>query len=639
MKLDCRRCGTPVPIPPEATLSPSATLVCPGCGARYARRRGGSSGATSAATIPPAPPGTGVRSTPKTATPADPQRTTPAGGGSRRTDSLADPDESPFRQGELVAGRYRVLRFIARGGMGEVYEAEDLELRQTVALKTVHSRDARQALAVERFKREIHLARRVTHPNVCRIYDVGYHTFPAGEPMIFLSMELLEGETLSQRLKRTGPLTTEEALPLVSQMIDALAAAHAAGVVHRDFKSENVFLVPGPDGLRVVVTDFGVARGVEYDEFAAGVTVADAAVGTPAYMAPEQIEGGAITPSIDQYALGVVMFEAVTGQLPFAGETPIATAVKRLTQPAPSPREMVPGLDPLWVEVIERCLARQPADRFPSLRQVRQALHGAVTVADLAPTAGLPLPADPAPRATDPVASERRRRQKLLLAALSVALVLALVQAVIRIRSSLESPLGEAGEVRRAVAVVPFRNVAGREEFEWLSVGLAEMVSSELRAGEGLRTVPGDAVARAGLDLALGTGDEIPVEKLARLKTRLGADFVVTGSFTVLGSAPAANVRLAVRAEDTWSHETLGEAVESGGEQELFDLVARVGTRLRQLMGGAERRGRSSGEDAGPRSPRAARLYSEGLVKLRAFEPRPRSSGWSRPRPPSRRIR
>ena len=533
---------------------------------------------------------------------------------------MGDAELNQFRSGELVAERYRITRFIARGGMGEVYEAEDLELRQTVALKTVHPREARHDLAVERFKREIHLARRVTHPNVCRIYDVGYHTWLDGESVIFLSMELLDGETLAQLLKRRGPLEPSEALPLVTQMMEALTAAHAAGVVHRDFKSENVFLVPSGGEIRVVVTDFGVARGVEYDEFAARVTVADAAVGTPAYMAPEQVEGAAITPSIDQYALGVVMFELVTGRLPFAGDTPLATAVKRLTQAAPSPEEAVPGLDPVWVQVIRRCLARRPEDRFSSIRDARQALAGAPgTPENLTVGTTTHVPAVSA--ASKPAAPPRRRRQIWLLAGLSIALLLALVQAVVRIRTSLESPLGEAGEVRRAVAVVPFRNLAQREEFDWLSVALAEMVASELRAGEGLRTVSGDAVARAGVDLALGASDELSAEKLSRLKSRLGADYVVAGSFTILGKAPAASVRLAVRVEDTWKRETIGEAVESGGEQQLFDLVTRVGVRLRQLLGGVERRAGSKGSEVTPRNPRAARLYSEGLLKLRTFEP------------------
>ena len=500
--------------------------------------------------------------------------------------------------------------------MGEVYEAEDLELLQPVALKTVLPRDAAHDVAIERFKREIHLARKVTHANVCRIYDVGYHARPDGSSVIFLTMELLDGETLSHRIQRQGPLSPEEGLPIARQMIAALAAAHSAGVIHRDFKSENVFLVPGADAARVVVTDFGVARGVEQDQFAAQVTITDAAVGTPAYMAPEQIEGGTLTAAADQYALGVVLFEMVTGRLPFAGDTPLATAVKRLTQAPPSPEELIPGLDAQWVEVIRRCMARYPEQRFGSVVEAGRALEGEGAAAHSFERAEqvVAVPSAPAP-------NPKRRKQVRLLAAVLVLLLLAVVQAVVRVRRALESPLGDPGEIRRAVAVVPFRNLAQREEFEWLSVALAEMVASELRAGAGLRTVSGDDVARARVDLGLALTDQPSNEVISTLRSRLGTDYIVLGSYAVLGSGESTSVRLAVRIEDAGKGEMLGEAVESGGENELFDLVSRVGGRLRELLGSAARSARAATIAAAPTQPRAARLYSEGLLKLRSFEP------------------
>jgi eukaryotic-like serine/threonine-protein kinase len=650
-KLDCRRCGSPIPIPAEVTLQPTAVLTCGSCGARYARRAGSSTPATVA-----------------TVAPREPAPETPQGA-TRILGTI--PGATLFRADDVVAERYRIRRFIARGGMGEVYEAEDLELRQPVALKTVHPRDAAHEVAIERFKREIYLARRVTHANVCRIYDVGYHARADGASVIFLTMELLEGETLSERVRRKGILAPAEALPIARQMIAALTAAHSAGVIHRDFKSENVFLVPGASGTRVVVTDFGVARGIEQDQFAAQVTIVDAAVGTPAYMAPEQIEGGTLTAAIDQYALGVVLFEMVTGELPFAGDTPLATAVKRLTQAPPSPDERIPGLAPLWVEVIRRCMARYPGDRFPSVEAVERALSGELSATaskpaggptepvpsgigggsqsagSSAPVGGLPVhgtsvstvsgagtiassgtrdvPAAgtttgelaPARRARDP----KRRRQVWMLAAVSLLLALAVVQAVVRVRRSLESRLGDPGEIRRAVAVVPFRNLAQRAEFEWLSVALAEMVASELRAGEGLRTIAGEDVARARVDLGLGETEKPTGEVISTLRSRLGTDFVVLGSYAVLGTGEAASVRLAVRVEDAGGGQTLGEAVETGGEAQLFQLVAQVGVRLRELLGSAARDSRPSEVASAPANPRAARLYSEGLLKLRNFEP------------------
>ena len=270
--------------------------------------------------------------------------------------------------------------------MGELYEAEDLELRERVALKTVLSTIAQDERSILQFKREVHLARQVTHPNVCRIYDVFRHRLQAadGTPreVMFLVMELLHGETLADKLHRDGRFQTTNLLPIARQMAAALAAAHQVGVVHRDFKSQNVMLVKpsaAEQETRVVVTDFGLARRSTHDQATAfSLSFADTGEisGTPAYMAPEQVEGGAVTPATDVYAFGVVLYELVTGVWPFVADTPLGTAVKRLHQDPPPPSVHVPGVDPRWEATILRCLARQPADRFASVGDVVASLEG-----------------------------------------------------------------------------------------------------------------------------------------------------------------------------------------------------------------------------------------------------------------------
>ena len=272
-----------------------------------------------------------------------------------------------FAEGQIVAARFRIVRFIAAGGMGELYEAEDSELHEHVALKTIRPEIAQDANAIARFKREAFLARQVTHPNICRIFDLFRHQPSGPGPAItFVTMELLAGETLADRLRR-GRLTVDEALPLVAQMAAALDAAHQVGVVHRDFKSNNVMLVPQPDGTpRIVVTDFGLA--VRPEDIASGdharPTMSGQILGTPDYMAPEQVEGGELTPATDVYALGLVMYEMVTGKRPFAAATPLAAAVRRLSEPPRPPGDLVPDLDHTWESAILRCLERRPGDRF-----------------------------------------------------------------------------------------------------------------------------------------------------------------------------------------------------------------------------------------------------------------------------------
>jgi hypothetical protein len=278
--------------------------------------------------------------------------------------------------GDLLAGRFRIVRFIGRGGMGDVYEAEDLELGERVALKTVRAEIAHLAGAIDRFRREIHLARRVTHSNVCRIFDVFRHrpegAGPEGE-ITFFSMELLDGDTLERRLRDGGRMTPAAARPIVSQMAEGLSAAHRAGVIHRDFKPANIMLVAANGEMRAVITDFGLARTYEEGE---GLTLRGDILGTPSYMAPEQVTGGEVTAATDIYSFGCVLYEMVTGAPPFVGTNSFSTAFKRLQEDPRPPQQHVPGLDPAWDAAILRCLERAPAERFAQARDVAAALAG-----------------------------------------------------------------------------------------------------------------------------------------------------------------------------------------------------------------------------------------------------------------------
>ncbi len=296
---------------------------------------------------------------------------------------------------QLLSGRFRIEAFVAGGGMGQVYRAHDLELDVPVALKTIHPEIASEPASLRRFKREVLLARSVTHANVCRIYDLWHDDVTQAT---FLTMEFLSGQTVGERIRARGPFSPEDALPLVHQMCIALDAAHRAGVVHRDFKSSNVILVPDGGGYRAVITDFGVAISVEPHVAARRSTMGGEArirnidagdvterlnatqasspgiVGTPAYMSPEQVVGGPTGPQSDLYALGVVIFEMRTGRLPFRGASPIETALARLRSDPPSPSTFA-DVDEVWERVILRLLSRDPGDRFPTAREVVSALE------------------------------------------------------------------------------------------------------------------------------------------------------------------------------------------------------------------------------------------------------------------------
>ena len=501
-----------------------------------------------------------------------------------------------FTPGAGVSARYRIVRFVAAGGMGEVYEAEDLELGGTVALKTLRSDVAADPRALERFRQEIALARQVTHPNVCRIFDVGWHRedTSAGSPGVaFLTMEFLKGETLAEHLRREGPMAAEQALPLLHQMAEGLAAAHKAGVVHRDFKSANVMLVPTEDRVRAVVTDFGLARTGPAQAGSSGGEI----VGTPAYMAPEQLEGGSVSPATDVYAFGVVMCEVLLGRRGLSGDSP------RDGDPTPAQEEAAPerkgvALKARWASVIGRCMELAPSSRFKDA----QVLLGAMDRA-----AG-------------------RRGWITWVAAAAALGLLALAVAVPYVQSRRggggQGPQPAAVRAGRAsVAVLGFKNLSGKPEAAWLSTALSEMLTTELAAGDRLRTVPGEAVSRMKLELGVPDAESLAPDTLTKIRANLGADYVVMGSYVALGGA-GSPVRLDVRLQDAAAGETVAALAETGTEDRLFDLTSSAGAALRAKLGaGAVTAAQAAEAQAGlPSGAEAARLYARGLENLRRFE-------------------
>ncbi len=321
--------------------------------------------------------------------------------------------------GELVADRFRIIRFIAEGGMGEVYEAEDTVLGDRVALKFLSRRSIGDEHVMRRFRREIQLARKVTHHNVCRLHDLAQHTptsgMLAGQEVTFVTMELLEGDTLEDHLARRGRFSEEQALPLILQMSEALSAAHAAGVIHRDFKTSNVMLVPDvasaplrgdaadDSGLRVVVTDFGLARPTVRDpaDTRTPLTGETRIVGTADYMSPEQLYGEEVSPASDVYALGVVIFEMMTGNKPYTASNPMSLLAKRVSEPPASPRDFVPDLDQDFTSVILDCLKTDPTERLHTPRDVIVALAGEDAVFRGHSSATLRVPTGVLPRQTE----------------------------------------------------------------------------------------------------------------------------------------------------------------------------------------------------------------------------------------------
>jgi eukaryotic-like serine/threonine-protein kinase len=527
-----------------------------------------------------------------------------------KRETEAAPRSQRLSDGEFLAGRFRIVRFLASGGMGEVYEAEDEELRERVAIKTIRPEILIQPNSLARFRREVHLARQVTHPNVCRVFDLFRHNPASGEnphELVFISMELLHGPHLGQRLKDGGRMSTAEALPLIRQMASALAAAHAVGIVHRDFKPQNVVLVPvaGQNRRRAVVTDFGLALQPQASS-EASLSTGPGLLGTPAYMSPEQIEGRPATAASDIYALGLVTYEMVTGNRPFQGDTPMSAAMKRLSEVPIPPRKFQPGLSSEWESVILRCLERDPAKRFANAEGVALTLAGE----DATQSRVGALPGSP--------------KRRMLIVAFAVLLVVAAVLGYeVRHREGSDGRTPPKVNPRRSVAVLGFKNLSGKPDEGWLSTALSEMLTTELSSGEHLRTVPGENLAQMKASLGIQDADGYGKETLGRIHRVVDADEVLVGSYLALGKETGGKVHLDLKLQDVGAGETTAAIVEDGTEDQLPELVSRAGAALLQKLGVSDLTPAQSAELTASVShnPEANRLYAEGLVKLRDYDP------------------
>ena len=285
------------------------------------------------------------------------------GGGTTRPLGDNGPRSAEPQVGELFAGRYEIQTVLGKGGMGVVYRALDRDLEDLVAIKTLRS-DAVSAdpTLLDRFKQEIRLARRITHPNILRTHDLG-----EANGLRYLSMEYVKGITLKHLVESDEILPTPVALRIAKQMCAGLAAAHEAGVIHRDIKPQNILIEPS-GGLKIM--DFGIARLTE-DR---GMTATGTVIGTPDYMSPEQARGLPLDFRSDIYSMGVVLYELFTGALPFEGDSPLAVVLKHVQERPPSPQTKNPKIDPKVAAIVLKCMQKDPADRFQSVNDLYEAL-------------------------------------------------------------------------------------------------------------------------------------------------------------------------------------------------------------------------------------------------------------------------
>ena len=347
---------------------------------------------------------------------------------------------------QVIAGRYRLGALLGAGGMARVVAAHDLRLDRPVAIKLAPASGI-DRVGRERFVREARSSAGFSHPNAVAVFDAG-----EADGYLYLVMELVDGPSVAARLAEHGPLDVDEALTITSAVLAALGAAHAAGIVHRDVKPGNILL--GPGGA-VKLADFGIAK--RLGDLAADLTGTGQFVGTPKYLAPEQVVGEPVTAATDLYAVGVVLYEMLAGRPPFEGDTPIATAIAHRDAPIPDVRRVRSDVPGHVAAAVTRAMAKDPADRFRSAEQMAATLRG---LPEPIPVAAPPLaassPVEPTQVMVGPVRPSRRTRAWWWAAAAGLAVG---IGAAIALAQRDEEPNASAGELTETT-VAPAANVA-----------------------------------------------------------------------------------------------------------------------------------------------------------------------------------
>ncbi|MCX6561551.1 MAG: protein kinase [Candidatus Aminicenantes bacterium] len=422
-------------------------------------------------------------------------------------------------RGEIFAGRFELIEELGAGGMGRVYRAYDKEVGEEIALKILHPEIALDERTVERFRNEIKLARRITHRNVCRM-----HELHQDGQQLFITMEYVAGEDLKSFIRRAAPLNSGKAVFIAQQVAEGLAEAHKLGVIHRDLKPQNI-MIDKEGNARIM--DFGIARLVG----AKGMTGGNVMIGTPGYMSPEQVEGKEADPGTDLYALGIVLFEMLTGCLPFEGETPLSIAVKQKSEAPPDPRALNTQIPEDLDRIILKCLEKSREKRY---RIAAELLADLAKVEKSLPTTPHALPTRKP--STSKEITVRLPSKKIWIPGAIV--LLALVGFLIR------QIIPEKAGAGRSIAVIGFKNQTGDAELDYLREAIPHLLITSLEQSHRIRVTSWermkDLLRNSGRDAAAIFDEEAGFE----VCRKEGIEAVVLGSFVKAGETFATDVQV-----------------------------------------------------------------------------------------------
>ena len=480
------------------------------------------------------------------------------------TMTLETPREE-LASGSTFAGRYQIIEELGRGGMGHVYKAYDKEIHAKVALKLIKPEVAADPGTIERFRNELRTARDVSHKHICRTYDLGREG-----GLHYITMEYVPGEDLKAMIRMSGRLGTGTAVAVARQVCEGLAEAHRRGIVHRDLKPSNIMI--DREG-QVRILDFGIARSAR----ARGVTGAGFVVGTPEYMSPEQVEGREVDARSDLYSLGIVLYEMLTGRVPFAGDTPFSVGVKQRSEKPGDPRQLNPDIPDDLSRLVLKCLEKDPERRYGSAEEVAVELE---KIAQRIPTTERVL-ARRKPSTTRRIATAlRQKKVRVPLAVAAVALLAAGGFFLLRNR-----PAGASH--RHSVAVMTFENQTGDTSYDYLAKAIPSLLITSLEQSRDLSVVTWERMRDVLKQMGIDEDRAIDTDLGFELCRREGVATIVLGSYVKAGEAFATDVKVM----DVVTKRLL-KSVGSRGEGLRSILDRQIGELSREIVKGVGLSGR-----------------------------------------------